>query len=91
MKALIRPTVSLLLIGLSILGLLNVYGDNSEVEALARKSACESCESDELALTMLSRTPLSQTFHFHRAQSGTTVVECSRNAVFFGEYACITQ
>lgn len=97
MKPLIRPAISVLLIALSILGMLNVYSDNSDVEALARRAACPSCDSEHLRLAMLSRSPLSQTFHFEPAitaqgspnpEALPKVIECSRSAVFIGDYSC---
>jgi hypothetical protein len=84
----VRPAVSVLLISLSVLGLMNVYGDNSDVEAMARETACPGCES---SLTRLERTPISQTFHFQTDKAGLVVVECQRAGIFLGSFACKKQ
>lgn len=80
----IRPAISIILIVLSVLGLMNVYSDNADVEAMARDIACADCES---TLTRLERTPISQTFHL-QTDSGTVVVSCQRSGIFLGAYSC---
>jgi hypothetical protein len=84
MQQMIRPAVSILLIVLSVLGLINVYGDNTDVEAMARDKACPGCESN---LTRVERTPISQTYHL-QTDAGTKVVSCQRSGIFFGSYSC---
>lgn len=88
MKQAIRPAISFILIALSALGMLNVYGDSPEAEALARKVACTDCDAAELQLTQLSRSPISQTFHFQAAGSAVKVIECQKSALFLGDYTC---
>lgn len=87
MQQAVRPIVSVVLIILSVLGLMNVYSDNSDVEAAARGLACESdpCEAN---LRQVQRTPLSQQFHFAITGGEIVIVECSRAALFVGDYSC---
>lgn len=85
MQQMIKPAISVILIVLSVLGLINVYGDNADVEEMAREAACPGCES---TLTRLERTPLSQTFHLQTEDSGTVVVSCRRSGYFLGDYSC---
>jgi hypothetical protein len=85
MQQLIRPAISLILIVLSVLGLMNVYGDNADVEELAKEIACPGCES---SLSRIERTPLSQTFHMVTDKAGTVVVSCQRSGIFIGDYSC---
>lgn len=84
MQQAIKPALSVILILLSVLGLINVYGDNSDVEAMAREVACNSCES---TLTRLERTPIAQTFHLQTDRE-LIVVECQRAGIFVGSYDC---
>lgn len=84
MQQAIKPALSVLLVLLSILGLFNVYGDNSDVEAMAKEVACEGCES---TLTRLERTPIAQTFHL-QTQKALFVVKCQRAGIFLGNYDC---
>ena len=92
MQQAIRPIVSLGLIILSVLGLMNVYGDNTEVEADARHTACppptDGTRPCEATLRQVARTPLSQSFHFVTDDAKTVVVECSRAVIFLGDYSC---
>jgi hypothetical protein len=85
MQAAIRPVVTVVLIILSVLGLINVYGDNTDVLAEAHALACPGCEA---TLRQVERTPISQTFHFMTDKSGMAIVKCSRSAIFLGAYSC---
>lgn len=84
----IRTSIHVLIGVVSVLGLINVYSDNADVEAQARKLACPTCES---TLTRMERTPLGQTFHLQIDASNGVIVRCEKSAVFFGDYACTKQ
>lgn len=85
-KSWVKPALSISLLVLSALGLVNVYADNAEVAKRAAGAACDGCETH---LVQLSRSPVAQTFHFQLVPSReVAVVECSREFVFVGEYAC---
>jgi hypothetical protein len=71
---------------ISIASLVNVYGDNAEVEAKARDIACP--EAKACSLYQMDRSPFAQTYRFTVMRQGTVAVRCARGAIFFGEYAC---
>ncbi len=76
----------LVCIVLSASALINVVGDNSEVERLAAEVACGAtpCKAE---WRRMSRSPLAQTFDLATPQ-GQVTVRCARSAVLFGEYSC---
>jgi hypothetical protein len=85
MPRMIRPLISIVLIALSVLGLVNVYGDNSDVVAQAGKLACPKCEPH---LIQSGRSPISQTLTFQTAPATLVTVECKRGLIFVGDYEC---
>lgn len=94
-RSYLRPLISLLLITLTVLGLLNVYADDSEVQKRAEEVACggQLCTT---RLVQLERTVIAQTFTFdtrgETAGSGrTAVVKCRREFIFAGGYGCEAQ
>lgn len=64
----------------------NVYGDATEVEALARKTGV--CSDNNCSLGRIDRNPLKHTYEFSRAGGKTVVITCARSAVFVGDYTC---
>ncbi len=84
----VRPIVWLVVMVLSVLGMINVYGDNEMVQSSAQESACPGCKA---TMTRLERTPFAQTFRFQLATSEEVIVSCTREAIFFGDYACEKQ
>lgn len=97
-RSIVRPLVFALCIGVTIAGLLNVYGDNQEVVAKAETAACGG-EACAVTMTRLERSAISQTFTFQtrliekgRSADGATVdVVCKRAFWLVGEYACTVQ
>jgi hypothetical protein len=85
MRGMIRPLISIVLIALSILGLVNVYSDNSDVVAQAGKLACPQCDP---RLIQSGRSPISQTLTFQTAPATLVTVECKRGLIFVGDYEC---
>ncbi|MGC4066034.1 MAG: hypothetical protein QM784_15565 [Polyangiaceae bacterium] len=89
----LRPLLSVVLIGASVLGLINVYGDNSEVLVQAKRVACGGKECGT-QLTQLERSPIAQTFHLvaqedkNAHKNVTHVVECKREQFLVGEWRC---
>jgi hypothetical protein len=87
-----------LCIGVTIAGLLNVYGDNQDVVRKAESTACGG-ESCSVTMTRMGRTPFSQSFSFqtqrttqkHAGAAASADVECKREFVFVGEYGCTLQ
>jgi hypothetical protein len=79
-------TFFLVCIVISVGGLINVVGDNSEVERLAAEVACGTtpCKAE---WRRVQRNPLAQTFDM-ATPKGTVTVRCARSWIVFGEYAC---
>ena len=84
-KAYLRLFLAIACIVVSLAAMINVFGDNAEVEAKAKALACPSgpCE-----IARVDRTPFAQTYDF-RTTPGTVTVRCARGAVFFGDYECV--
>ena len=93
-----RNAISLTLLGATALGLFNVYADNSQVKALAERSACADrpCTSN---FTRESRTPIAQSFTVQTRlvqkgktdRSASVDVECKREYLLIGGYTCVAQ
>jgi hypothetical protein len=80
-----RPALSAVLLVLTVLGLVNVYGDHSEVLALAKQVACQGCDA---RLVELGKTPFSHTYHLQTQGARIEVVTCRRAAIVLGAYSC---
>ena len=78
-----------LCIAVTAAGLINVYGDNAEVIALAETAACGAPECS-VQLTQMSRNPIEQAFTFQTSKKDQTVarVSCRRAFWLVGEYSC---
>jgi hypothetical protein len=91
-----RPIVLALCIGVTLAGLLNVYGDNADVVARAQIAACGQPDCAATILRM-ERSPFSQSFTFQtsitsakaRSAAATVSVDCKREFVLIGDYACV--
>lgn len=95
-KQLIRPLTTVLLISVTVLGLVNVYGDNTDVKAQAQQVACGGKECPT-QLTRLERNPIAQTYDIVAEPSGTrkgsvtVTVRCARTQILIGEWECKAQ
>jgi hypothetical protein len=94
LKQLTRPIITIFLIGITVLGLLNVYGDASEVVALAQKVACRGTPC-ATRTTRIERTPFAHEYDIAASiPSGkqlTTVsstVKCTRMYILIGDWTC---
>lgn len=85
MPAFVRPLLSAVLLILSVLGLINVYSDNTEQAEAAKALACDHCNAQ---IARLERTPFAQTFYVATKPGYEVTVSCSRAFVFLGEYKC---
>lgn len=91
-----------LCVGFSVAAVVNVYGDNSAVEAMAQAKACEGVQPKpipktappgakpsacSMTVTKMSRTPWGQSFEM---QGGGVErhIRCTRAFILFGEYSC---
>jgi hypothetical protein len=90
-KTLLRPIISVLLLGATALGLINVYGDNRDVIRQAEGVACGS-EPCSVNMTRMERNPIGQDFTFQTQQKGRRSaaidVTCQRTAWLLGDYVC---
>jgi hypothetical protein len=93
---LVRPVTTLVLLSVTVLGLINVYGDNAEVKAQAQLVACGGKECPT-QLTRLERNPLGQTYDIVAQPKGsqrgslTVTVRCARTKVLLGDWECLAQ
>ena len=81
-------------LGATAIGLNNVYGDNTEVIADAKRTACAGadCSAD---LLQQSRSAISQSFSLQvsakqsgKSRTATADVECRREYFLIGAYSC---
>jgi hypothetical protein len=94
-RALIRPLFVILCLGATALGLNNTYGDDTEVKALAEKTACGISPCVVKTLSE-HRSAFKQSFGYQTAlvekgksTHGASVdIECARAYVLLGEYQC---
>ena len=94
-RSLVRPLFAVLCLGATALGLSNTYGDNSDVKALAEKTACGTTPCVVKTLNE-HRSAFAQTFGYQTAlvekgkstHNATVDIECTRAYVLLGEYAC---
>ena len=95
-RSLVRAAIAAICIAGTALGLANTYGDNTEVKALAQKTACGAPDCS-VSVLRESRSAFSQSFGFQtrRVQKGkvdrsaTVDVECKRKQILLGEYECV--
>lgn len=93
-RNIIRPIISIVLVGGTALGLINVFSDNKEVVKLAERTACggEECAAN---MTQMMRSPFSQSFTFHANPKGKAAhsvdVKCTREYILIGDYGCERQ
>ena len=93
MRRILRSALSVGLVVATVLGLINVYGDNSETKSLAERAACGNAQC-ATTMTRMERNPISQSFTFqtrlkHPNQGAQTVeVTCHRSVWLVGDYEC---
>jgi len=94
-RSVLRPLFAVLCLGGTALGLNNTYGDNSDVKALAEKTACGSAQCSVKTLSE-ARSALKQSFGYQTAlveqgkaaQGASADVVCEREYVLLGAYKC---
>lgn len=84
-----RVIVPVVLLGLTALGLLNTYGDATNVEKMAADAACGGTPCP-VQMREFSRSPFSHEYIFQVGTGGgqRVTVTCKRGAIFFGDYHC---
>ncbi len=84
-----KNVLSVVAILVTVLAALNVYGDFTEVEALARVQAAS--DGEKTFLSQVSRSPLSHTYVFAVKGRQTVTISCSKSAILVGDYVCKRQ
>ena len=91
-QAVIRPAISVTLVGLTVLGIMNVYSDNTELKGSAEAQACGKTGC-AVRLIREQRSAFSQEFEFQTSVKPlkTKSFVCKRAGVLLGEYTCVAQ
>ena len=88
-RVIVRFIVFAIVIGVTALGMLNVFGDNSAVKQQATEMVCgkPGCEAH---VVKEQRTPFSQSYAFQASRQSHDLIEieCTRKFVLLGDYAC---
>jgi hypothetical protein len=94
LKQFTRPLLTLFLLAITGLGLINVYGDSSDVVTLAQKAACRGTDCPTRT-TRIERTPFGHEYDLaatlQNAKKSETVnvtVRCKREYVIAGNWSC---
>jgi len=86
-KNVVSIVVFLICVVITAATVMNVFGDNTEVEEKSKTAACWDAKDCKYAKRSLERTPLGQTFTY--AGGGRTFdVTCRREFIVFGDYSC---
>jgi hypothetical protein len=86
-RNIIRPLISITLIGLTVLGFYNVFGDNTEARATAELAACGK-PSCSIRLLENARNPIGQSFEFQVGETLRSRVACHRTFYLLGDWKC---
>ena len=87
-RSIFRYVLPVLLLGSTVLGLYNVFSDNSEVKAKAEILACGKPRCG-IRLTRESRNPIAQSFTYQvDDKQGTATVDCKLSLFLLGEWRC---
>ncbi len=93
-KQFFRPIVTVLLLAITALGLINVYGDASEVVALAQKVACRG-NSCPTRTTRIERTPFAHEYDLaasipngKQIDTVSVTIRCTRAYILAGDWNC---
>lgn len=90
-----RTIFAVACLGATVGGLINVFADNTEIEAQARDVACGATPCSA-RITSMERTPFKQAFQLQvsartasETDPGNSVdVKCQRTRILFGDYVC---
>lgn len=86
-KNVVSIVVFLICAVITLSTVMNVFGDNSDVEAKAKTAACWDTKDCKYAKRAMLRTPLGQTFTYEGGGRSFDVT-CRRAAIVFGDYTC---
>lgn len=79
--------VFLLCVVFSVTAAYNVMSDNAEVQRMAEGVACGDAAGCKATMTLMERTPLSQSFKYATGKRNVDV-RCARAFILVGEYRC---
>lgn len=86
-----RIILPVVLLSLTVLGLINTYGDATDVARLAAETACGGAQC-AVEMREYKRSPFSHEYIYAvregKTGSSNVTVECARSAIFVGDYAC---
>lgn len=84
----IRKLISILLFVATALGLYNVYGDHTDVQQLAERTACG--ERGCVRMLRSHRSPMAHNFEFQLSVQPprSSEVRCARAYMFVGSFSC---
>jgi hypothetical protein len=83
-----RVVIPIVLVSLTVLGLLNTYGDSADVEKLAADAACGG-KPCPVEMREFTRSPFSHEYVYQVGKSAERVpVKCARSYIFLGDYHC---
>jgi hypothetical protein len=86
--ALLNLSFVVVVMGASVMALVNVFGSSIEVDRLASETACQGQAAGCEAVTMQwERTPLAHTMQVSTT-GGTKVVKCQREHILLGAWGC---
>lgn len=89
-KNVVSIVVFLICAVITLATVMNVFGDNSDVEDKAKAAACWEKKDCKYAKRALVRTPIGQTFTFEGGGRSFDVT-CRRSAIVFGDYTCTAE
>ncbi|MCA9598965.1 MAG: hypothetical protein KC776_36895 [Myxococcales bacterium] len=90
-RRIVRPIISLCLIGVTVLGFMNVYGDNTEVIRMSEDLACSGQDKCDAKIREMAKNPLWHTYRYSVPKVGDVTVQCQRSLYLVGEYSCQKQ
>ena len=88
-RVIFRMVFLALVIGVTVLGMLNVFGDNTAVKKQAMELVCGK-PGCTVHVVKEERTPFSQSYGFQESRQSQRLIEikCSRQFVLLGAYEC---
>ena len=92
MYRVVRVPLLLLVIAIAATAIVNVYGDGSAVEQLARRAACAGRTAEcKARMTRVARTPFFHEIQFEEPRGNTVTVRCQRSFYLVGDYSCASR
>jgi hypothetical protein len=88
----VRILFLLLVVAIVAAAVVNVYGDGTAVEQLARRTACAGRTAEcKARMTRVARTPFFHEIQFEEPHGSTMTVRCQRAFYLVGDYSCASR